>query len=138
MTTKTEGRITSSMKILYVMGGLAVLAGVAIAAITNRLKTGVMISAGGGILIAAARVFEQEPWVPLALLGLGVVSVVVILIYAKLGERKDKALTAIITGVHESPDKGKETRDLIQKAAGSNDKVVRKVVAEVKEHEGLK
>ncbi len=138
VTTETEGRTTSSMRILYVIGGLAVLAGVAIAGITKRLKTGIVIASGGGILIVAARVFEQYPWVPLVLMGLGVVGAIVAVLYARKGDQRDTTLAAVITGVHNSEDKGKATRDLIEKAAGGNDKIVRKVVGSIKERENLK
>jgi len=125
----------ASVWVLYLLGGLAVLGGAYIAVGLSRMVTGITISAGGGILIAAAVVAETNPalyW--LLFVGAGVMGAGA-LVYMYLSGKTKKTLDTVVEAIEtygtNSPDEAAALKLTIADTAVSPT-VVKSTVAEVK------
>jgi len=140
VTTKTEGKASMGMVIVFAIGSLAVIGGLVLAMfIPYNKKIGIVVSIGGFALIFAARAMELYPWLPLALIVIfSIVVLVVILLKSRKTAAQKVALSTIVRGVQLSPNKGKAVRDEIEKQSGKNEDIVRAVVTSIKKEERLK
>ena len=137
----------SSIYILFWIGGIAVIGGLVLAFVFNFKTAGIVISIGGGLLIGIGVLFEQYPWVALAIPVLVVGGIVWWIIAAKKAkEAKEKAeldnksLKQTIEGVQllkeGIPDE--EAKDINLELKSKQDKDVQDYIKEIKVEEGLK
>lgn len=97
-------KANSGPVILYVLGGLCIVAGVLLIALVKKVSLGLMIAAGGVAIIAVATLFQNYPWIVLVALGIGVAFAVYLIIAARKGKRIQDTLVAVVTGVENAPE----------------------------------
>jgi len=143
-TDVPERRDTMGSRILIGLGGIAIIVGLIITAITKQPKLGIPISVGGGIVIflgyAMNTIAVQYPWimpVGFVLLVLGAIGFV---FYAHAGKKKDVSLTTMIKTIDALPeDVGKTVKDGISEIAkkSGNYGTVKGTVSAIKRKEKL-
>ena len=127
----------SGMTILYGLGGICVVAGIAIVVLVKRVGLGVAVSAAGVLLLAVVRLLDVYPWIGFVALaaagGLGLW----LLLEARAAKRKEIALRTVVRAVEKSPDGGEPVKMQVKAEAHSNGKLVKDVITKVKRSEGL-
>lgn len=119
--------------ILYIIGGILIVAGLALAIGLKEVRLGTAVALGGGAMIGVNVLIDQFPWVflfiPLAVLGIAVYS------YFHL-RGKNITLGSIVEGVEATgevdPAAAAKTKENIAEAAGANYNKVKAVVSNVK------
>ena len=100
--------VSKGTVILYVLGGLCIVAGIVCAVWLKRVVLGLAVAGGGIGLMAVAVLFETYPWIVLvgAVVLLG--GLVWFLYDSWKGGRLSTALKAVVTGVEAAPPKAQE------------------------------
>ena len=95
--------VSKGTVILYVLGGLCIVAGIVCAVWLKRVVLGLAVAGGGIGLMAVAVLFETYPWIVLvgAVVLLG--GLVWFLYDSWKGGRLSAALKAVVTGVEAAP-----------------------------------
>jgi len=123
---------------LFVMGGLAVLAGTLVLVWLKQVWTGLGLAAGGAALIAAGVLVDRYPWVALAVPLVGLAAVVWFLLARRKGRDTWTALRAIVVGVEEAEKVEAGTkREIAAAATAVGKKRVDAVVDAIKKEAGL-
>ena len=128
---KYIGKSSTGMTIIYVMGGLCVVAGIAIVIVVKRMMLGFAISGAGLLLLAVGRMLDVYPWV--SLIGLAVVIGLVIwfVVDSRASKQKDTALRTVVRAIEVTPDTGAIT-DNVKKEARGNHAMVKGVITKIK------
>jgi len=126
------------MKVLYIIGGLAVVLGALLGYVISW-KLGAVISGAGASLACGAWAAERYPWAVL-IVGLAVLGAGAYVAYQLwLGERTRKAATTIVRAVEEYENTAatEELKETIEKLAGQDKRMVKDTVTRIKRGAGL-
>ena len=113
---------------LYVLGGLCVVAGVALAIVAKQLPLGAGIAGAGIVLIGCAAVAAKYAWVYAVALLVAAVLGVVLVLGARGMSRLRVTLAAIVGGVEAAGPHAAPVKACIKAAAGTDLPTVKAVV----------
>ena len=130
------GKGSAGMLVLYGLGGICVVSGIAIVVLVKRVGLGAGISAAGVLLLAVARMLDVYPWVGFIALAAAAILGIWLLLEARAAKRKDVALKTVVRAVEKSPDGGESIKEAVKAEAKDKD-LVKDVITKVKRSEGL-
>jgi len=124
--------LSKGTMILYVIGGLAVIAGIVVAVWLKRVVLGLAVAGGGIALMAVATLFETYPWiVPVG--GAVLLAGFAWFLYDTWkGGRLSKTLKAVVTGVENAPEEAQAVVKAEIKKTANGDKAVKAEVTKMK------
>ncbi len=130
---KYIGKSSTGMTIIYVIGGLCVVAGVAVVFVVKRLMLGLGISGAGLLLLAVGRMLEVYPWVSLIGLAVAIGLVVWFVLDSRASKQKDIALRTVVKAIEVTPDT-KAITDNVQSVSEvrHEDRMVKNVITKIK------
>ena len=125
-------RAAGGVRILYVLGGVGILAG-AVLGYVIAVRLGLMVGLAGVACIALATVAEMYPWLLLAPVALLVIAGGWLLWRAWDAQQKDTALRAVVKGVERAGGQAaRRVKDAVRLEAGRAESRVKRVVDKVK------
>lgn len=128
---KYIGKSSTGMTIIYVMGGLCVVAGIAIVVVVKRVMLGFSISGAGFLLLAVGRMLDVYPWVSLVGLAVVVGLVIWFVLDSRASKQKDTALRTVVRAIEVTPDTSAVT-DNVKKEARDDEDMVKSVITKIK------
>jgi len=120
-----------NMRFLYMIGGIAILAGAVLGFFVNW-KLGSALAAGGAVLIGLTSMVSAYPWILIVPLVMLVAAGIWIVIDMRRGKRHSKALTTLV----DAGDGNAEFKIAVEKHEGS-DKTFRKTIRTVKQNNNI-
>lgn len=121
----------ANIRPLYIIGGLAILAGVIVGWLAGW-GLGLAIAAAGGALLASAVLFDRYPWVALVAVAAGLAAAVWLIRDLRNGKLNGKVVQTLVPVIEANP----EIKSEIAKSEAS-DKQFRDQVKKVKRTAGL-